>query len=113
MKESRHMCSVLPVGFIPSQIINIPQPVLGIPGRRSKALYELVFPANVLPGLSISNFQITKNTTEDLHLLKLKSQLKAIKKGGEAFRSSSLKQSETVISDFEIKNSKVRCSTAF
>lgn len=98
------------LGLISSQIINIPQPVLGIPGRRSKALYELVFPVDTLPGLAISNFQITRNTTEDAHLLKLRSQLKAIKKGGESYRPS--KHSDNSREDFMIKNSNVSLPTA-
>lgn len=97
------------LGLISSQIIKIPQPVLGIPGRRSKALYELVFPVDTLPGLAISNFQITRNTTEEVHLLKLKSQLKAIKKGGELFRPS--KHSDNSREDFMIKNSNVSLPT--
>ncbi|CAL8126674.1 unnamed protein product [Orchesella dallaii] len=94
-------------GLIPSQIVNIPQPVLGIPGRRSKALYELVFPVESLPGLSLSNFQVTRNTTEHVHSLKIKSQLKAIKKGGRIIHSSTSKlaASANLREDFMIKNS--------
>lgn len=95
------------IGEISSQIVSIPQPVLGIPGRRSKALYELVFPVDVLPALAIANFQITRNSSDDVHSLKLKSQLKAIKKGGESVRASSPKHSETWKEDFMIKNSNV------
>lgn len=46
-------------GPIPSQIIETPEPVLKIPGRSSKAKYELVFKLDQLPGMSIENVRIT------------------------------------------------------
>lgn len=47
-------------GPISSQIIETPESVLKIPGRSSKAKYELVFKLDQLPGLSIENVRITE-----------------------------------------------------
>lgn len=51
-------------GLVFSQIVEIPQPVIKIPGRKSKAKYELVFKLDTLPGLAVENVRITETIKE-------------------------------------------------
>ncbi|CAG7723264.1 unnamed protein product [Allacma fusca] len=49
-----------PHGDVSTQAIPLPEPVLDIPGRISAAQYELIFPAGVLSGLTVTNFKLTR-----------------------------------------------------
>ena len=44
-----------------SQVMPVPNPVLLIPGRNSKAGHELIFKAEEIPGLGFKSFYVSKN----------------------------------------------------
>ncbi|CAL8087779.1 unnamed protein product [Orchesella dallaii] len=54
-------------GIIPTQIVPISEPVLQIPGRKSSALYELIFAIDQLPGLTLTNFRISQSLSFSLN----------------------------------------------